>query len=78
MIELFLAGNVLEAGKIQLELLPLIRSMGQNGRTNPVCLIKGAMAMVGYPTCFPRLPLTPGTPEEMSIVRKRMEALGIV
>jgi 4-hydroxy-tetrahydrodipicolinate synthase len=48
MINLFLSGNVLEAGRIQLELLPLLRSLGQNGRTNPVCLLKGAMAMVGY------------------------------
>ena len=78
MIDLFLTGNVLEAGKIQLELLPLIRSMEKKGRTNPVCLIKGAMAMVGYPKCYPRLPLTPGTPEEMNIVGKRMEALGII
>ena len=78
MIELFLAGKVLEAGKMQLSLMPLIRVMGQNGRTNPVCLIKGAMEMVGYPRCLPRLPLTPGTDDEMALVRKSMKDLKII
>jgi 4-hydroxy-tetrahydrodipicolinate synthase len=78
MIELFLQGKVLEAGKMQLSLMPLIRVMGQNGRTNPVCLIKGAMEMVGYPRCLPRLPLTPGTDDEMALVRESMRNLKII
>lgn len=78
MIELFLAGKVLEAGKMQLSLMPLIRVMGQNGRTNPVCLIKGAMEMIGYPRCLPRLPLTPGTDDEMALVRESMKNLKII
>jgi 4-hydroxy-tetrahydrodipicolinate synthase len=78
MIDLFLSGKVLEAGKMQLSLMPIIRVMGQNGRTNPVCLIKGAMEMLGYPRCLPRLPLTPGTKEELANVRKTMQDLGIL
>lgn len=78
MINLFLSGNVLEAGRIQLELLPLLRSLGQNGRTNPVCLLKGAMAMVGYPSCLPRLPLTPATDDEMIKVKSIMVRIGLI
>jgi 4-hydroxy-tetrahydrodipicolinate synthase len=78
MIDLFLSGKVLEAGKMQLSLMPIIRVMGQNGRTNPVCLIKGAMEMLDYPKCLPRLPLTPGTKEELANVRKTMQDLGIL
>jgi len=77
MIDLFLSGNVIEAGKIQLSLLPLLRSFTQNGRSNPVCLLKDAMGLIGYPKCLPRLPLMPATAEEMAVVKYRMEELGI-
>lgn len=78
MIDLFLAGNIIEAGKIQLSLLPIIRSMGQNGRSNPICLIKGAMSLVGFPPSLPRLPLTPATDEELAVVKTHLEKLGIL
>jgi 4-hydroxy-tetrahydrodipicolinate synthase len=52
--------------------------MGQNGRTNPVSLIKEAMKMVGYNAGIPRLPLSPGTEEEIAEVRKVMEKLQLV
>jgi len=78
MIEEFMNGNVIEASKIQLSLLPLLRSLSQNGRTNPVCLLKAAMALIGYPKCLPRLPLMPATDSEMITVKEKMEQLGIV
>jgi len=52
--------------------------MGQNGRTNPASLLKEAMKMVGYNAGIPRLPLTPGTKEEIAEVRKVMERLQLV
>ena len=45
MIAAFLDGDVLTAGRMQRDLLPLYRSLSPNGRTNPVSLLKGAMAM---------------------------------
>ena len=78
MIEMFNQGNIQEAAKMQQKYLPLFRIMGQNGRTNPVSLIKEAMKMVGYNAGIPRLPLTPGTEEEIAEVRKVMEKLQLV
>jgi 4-hydroxy-tetrahydrodipicolinate synthase len=78
MIEMFNKGNIQEAAKMQQKYLPLFRIMGQNGRTNPVSLIKEAMKMVGYNAGIPRLPLTPGTEEEIAEVRKMMEKLQLV
>jgi 4-hydroxy-tetrahydrodipicolinate synthase len=78
MIEMFNQGNIQEAAKMQQKYLPLFRIMGQNGRTNPVSLIKEAMKMVGYNAGIPRLPLTPGTEEEITEVRKVMEKLKII
>jgi 4-hydroxy-tetrahydrodipicolinate synthase len=78
MIEMFNKGNIQEAAKMQQKYLPLFRIMGQNGRTNPVSLIKEAMKMVGYNAGIPRLPLTPGTEEEISKIKKVMEKLRII
>ena len=78
MINIFLNGKVEEAAKIQQKNLPLFRIMGQNGRTNPASLLKEAMKMVGYNAGIPRLPLSPGTEEEIAEVRKMMEKLQLV
>ena len=78
MINMFLNGKVEEAAKIQQKYLPLFRIMGQNGRFNPCALIKEAMKMVGYKAGIPRLPLTPGTEEEIAEVKRVMKKLGII
>lgn len=78
MIELFLKGNVQEAAEMQQKFLPLFRIMGQNGRFNPCALLKEAMKMLGYNAGIPRLPLTPGTEEEIAEVKKVMKKLGII
>lgn len=78
MIEMFLKGNIQEAAKMQQKYLPLFRIMGQNGRTNPASLLKEAMKMLGYNAGMPRLPLTPGTEEEIAEVRRVMEKLNII
>jgi len=78
MINMFLNGKVEEAAKIQQKYLPLFRAMGQNGRTNPASLLKEAMKMVGYNAGIPRLPLSPGTEEEIAEVRMVMKGLIII
>ncbi|MHC4501033.1 MAG: 4-hydroxy-tetrahydrodipicolinate synthase, partial [Planctomycetota bacterium] len=78
MIEIFLAGEIEEAAKMQQAFLPLFRSLSPSGRTNPVCLLKDAMKMIGYNAGIPRLPLMPGTEQEIAQVKKVMKALNIV
>jgi 4-hydroxy-tetrahydrodipicolinate synthase len=57
---------------------PFLKIMGQNGRTNPVCLWKEALKLRGIDAGIPRRPLTPGTPEEIAEVRKGMVVFGVV
>jgi 4-hydroxy-tetrahydrodipicolinate synthase len=78
MIEIFLAGEIEEAAKMQQAFLPLFRSLSAGGRTNPVCLLKDAMKIIGYNAGIPRLPLMPGTEQEVAQVRMIMKALNIV
>jgi len=52
--------------------------MGQNGRFNPCALIKEAMKIMGYKAGIPRLPLTPGTEEEIAEIRRVMEETNII
>ena len=78
MINMFLNGKVEEAAKMQQKYLPLFRIMGQNGRTNPASLLKEAMKMLGYNAGMPRLPLTPGTEEEIVEVRRVMKKVEII
>ena len=78
MIEMFFSGRIQEAAEIQQKFLPLFRSWGQNGRTNPCSLLKESMKMVGYNAGIPRLPLTPGTEKEIAEVRRVMEKLRII
>ena len=77
-IELFLSGRVQEAAEMQQSFLPLFRAMAPNDRSNPVCLLKDAMNMIGYSAGIPRLPLTPGTDEEKEELKKVMKKLGII
>jgi len=78
MIEMFNEGNVQEAAKMQQKYLPLFRIMGQNGRFNPCALIKEAMKIMGYKAGIPRLPLTPGTEEEIAEVRRVMKEAKVI
>jgi 4-hydroxy-tetrahydrodipicolinate synthase len=58
--------------------LRLFRILGQNNRTNPVALLKEAMKMLGYNAGIPRLPLSPGTAEEIANVKNVMQELSII
>lgn len=78
MIEIFLQGKVEEAAKMQQNFLPLFRSFSPGDRSNPACLVKDAMKMLGYNAGIPRLPLLPGTKEEIAAVKKMMTKLNII
>jgi 4-hydroxy-tetrahydrodipicolinate synthase len=78
MIETFLAGKIAEAATMQRKIYPLLKIMGQNGRTNPVCLWKEAMKLVGVDAGIPRLPLSRGTAEEIENVKQVMKSLNLI
>jgi 4-hydroxy-tetrahydrodipicolinate synthase len=78
MIEIFLEGRVEEAARMQQEFLPLFRALSPGDRSNPACLLKDAMKMLGYDAGIPRLPLSPGTEEEIAEVKKIMMQLNII
>lgn len=78
MIEIFLEGKVEEAARMQQEFLPLFRALSPGDRYNPACLLKDAMKMIGYNAGIPRLPLTPGTEQELAEVKKIMAELKIL
>jgi 4-hydroxy-tetrahydrodipicolinate synthase len=78
MVDDFLAGKVQEVADMQRKLVPFYKIMGQNNRTNPVCLLKDAMRLVGYNAGYPRLPLTPGTPDEIGKVKAMMKELKVI
>ena len=78
MIDTFLEGNVEEAAKMQQAFLPLFRALSPGDRSNPACILKGAMKMLGYDAGIPRLPLTPGTEQELAEVKRIMAELKIL
>ena len=78
MIEIFLEGKVEEAARMQQEFLPLFRAFSPGDRCNPASLLKDAMKMIGYNAGIPRLPLMPGTKEEIAEVEKIMRKLNIL
>ncbi len=78
MIETFLAGRIDDAAAMQRKLYPLLKIMGQNGRTNPAALWKDALRLLGVDAGIPRRPLTPGTPEEVAEVRKALVTFGLL
>jgi 4-hydroxy-tetrahydrodipicolinate synthase len=78
MIETFLAGNIAEAAGMQRKLYPVLKIMGQNGRTNPAPLWKDAMKLLGVNAGLPRRPLTPGTPAEVAEIRKALVTFGLL
>lgn len=75
MIELFFAGNVIEAARIHRELLPLFKAMFVT--TNPIP-VKVAMRLVGLETGPFRLPLTEPTEGELAAIRQALAAHGLI
>jgi len=78
MIETFLDGKVEEAAKMQRAFLPLFRALSPGDRTNPCCLLKDAMKLLGFNAGVPRLPLIPGTRDEIEQVKKVMKKLNLI
>lgn len=78
MIQAFLAGNVEQARKIHMDLDPLFKAFGSNGRLNPIPLWKAAINLYGLNVGVPRLPLAPATEAEIEIMREHLIRLNLI
>lgn len=78
MIETFLAGKISAAARMQRDIYPILKIMGQSNRTNPVALWKEAMKLYGVDGGIPRLPLSRGSAEEIENVKKVMKSLKLI
>ena len=78
MINKFVSCDVNVARKIHMELNPLFKAFGSNGRINPIPLWKAAINLCGLEVGPPRLPLDPATAEEIDIMRRHFERLGVL
>ena len=77
MIDLYLSGDSKESTEISLKLYPFFKSLNQNGRINPIPILRAAISMTWKDVGDPRLPLLPATSEERENVRKVLEKLGV-
>lgn len=76
MIDRFVAGDVAEAARTQAALYPVFKVMSQGGRTNPAALWKDAMRLAGVDAGIPRLPMTPGTDDEVANIKRALVQFG--
>ena len=75
MIQAFITGNVQEATRIHLELLPLFKVLFIT--TNPIPL-KAALELMGWNVGEPRLPLVPLSPENRSLLKAVLDELQLL
>ena len=74
MTDKFFAGDIAGAGKLQLQLLPLVNALFSE--VNPIPA-KAAVAAMGFGEEYLRMPLTPMEPATRANLYKQMRKLGI-
>lgn len=77
MIDLFMKGDAIGSSKISRELFPFFKALNQNGRVNPIPILRAAISMTWKNVGDPRLPLTPATEAERHHVREVLCSLGV-
>ena len=76
MIEAYYAGDNRKASQIYFRLAPFFASLNQNGRINPIPILRGAIEMgSGIRIGAPRRPQAPATAAELAVVRPILEGL---
>ena len=74
MTDKFFAGDIAGAGKLQLQLLPLVNALFSE--VNPIPA-KAAVAAMGFGEEYLRMPLTPMEPGTRANLYEQMRKLGI-
>ncbi len=76
MIAAYYRGDNTAAGEIYFRLAPFFASLNQNGRVNPIPILRAAIERVsGIPIGGPRNPQTPATPEEIAVTGAILDGL---
>jgi 4-hydroxy-tetrahydrodipicolinate synthase len=76
MIEAWFAGDNVRASRIYFALARFFASLNQNGRINPIPILRAAIEKVsGIPIGAPRRPLVPATPEETAVTAAILDGL---
>jgi 4-hydroxy-tetrahydrodipicolinate synthase len=70
-------GNVTKASELYFKMMPFFRALNQNGRVNPIPLLKDAIRLhTGLDVGKPRMPSIGATPQEEAKLRDVLRALG--
>lgn len=77
MIDLFLNGDARGASKLNLDLYSFFSALNQNGRVNPIPILRAAISMAWKDVGDPRLPLLPCTEAERAVVEQVLRQLGV-
>ena len=78
MIDCYFKGNVAEAQKIQIQLYEFFHAFNQNGRVNPIPLVRAAIDMTWRNVGAPRLPLLPATDPEKAELKRILVKMGVL
>jgi dihydrodipicolinate synthase/N-acetylneuraminate lyase len=76
LVSAVLHGDLTEAQRLHRKTFPLFEAFYQNGRINPIPLLRAGITLAGRDVGKPRAPLTPATPEEVRVLRKVMKDRG--
>lgn len=76
LIEALKQGNVSTAQRLHRKTFPFFEALYQNGRINPIPILRAAIGMAGIDVGKPRSPMHPATTAEVSFMRQVMEERG--
>ena len=76
MIAAYFAGRVAEAQALHIQLYELFRAFNQNGRVNPIPLVRAAVGLTWREVGPPRRPLLPATDGERAELRRILVKMG--
>ncbi len=76
MVDAYYRGDNAEASRIYFRLAPFFAALNQNGRINPIPILRGVIEMKsGIPIGPPRSPQVPATLEELAVMKPILETL---
>ncbi len=78
MISAYMSGDVSSAQSIHMQLYELFRTFNQNGRINPIPILRAAIGMTWCDVGAPRPPLSPVTEDEEAELRRVLGKIGVL
>lgn len=76
LIKAVIKGKYSEAQNLHRKTFPLFEAFYQNGRVNPIPILRAGIKLAGFDTGQPRGPMHPATPAEVRVLRKVMKDAG--